>query len=510
MSDEIAPTEEQQEIVSSIASSPSSLMISAYAGTAKTTTLQLAAPGIQYRALALAFNKKIADELRGKMPQNYFVKTLNSLGHQALMKSLEVKSIRLDDRKLGKLVTQAIKDQGLHLSAYQWEATRNLVSAAMQAGISLNNEGQPLLDDTPQNWASLLDDLSSEDFPLCYDLGRRVLKDSNYLTRQGTISFDDQIYYPTILGGLWDSYGIVFVDESQDLSPLNHRMLELSMTPNSRLVAVGDSRQAIYAFRGADSSSMKTMRRLSSSWDDLPLTMTFRCPKKIVERQQEHAPGYRAWDGCREGFFDSTFGEAGKWEFTDLSSYLTSSGLSTVAVLCRNNAPLLSLAFKLLRRGIGCHMLGRDIGRGLANLTKKICRDDSSSITTFLRLLEDWELTQCSIAEANNNPTKADKIRDQSDSLRAVAEGASAKTVKNLLSALENLFDRSEGLITLSSIHRAKGLEWDCVIHLDPWRIPSKWALRDPVQMEQEKNLLYVAETRTKHSLFNLNLEDFQ
>lgn len=155
-------------------------------------------------------------------------------------------------------------------------------------------------------------------------------------------------------------------------------------------------------------------------------------------------------------------------------------------------------------------MLGRDIGRGLANLTKKICRDDSSSITTFLRLLEDWELTQCSIAEANNNPTKADKIRDQSDSLRAVAEGASAKTVKNLLSALENLFDRSEGLITLSSIHRAKGLEWDCVIHLDPWRIPSKWALRDPVQMEQEKNLLYVAETRTKHSLFNLNLEDFQ
>ncbi len=62
------PTPEQLSIVQSIRTSPSSLMILAYAGTAKTTTLQLAAPGIRVPALALAFNKKIADDIRPRLP----------------------------------------------------------------------------------------------------------------------------------------------------------------------------------------------------------------------------------------------------------------------------------------------------------------------------------------------------------------------------------------------------------------------------------------------------------
>ena len=50
-----------------------------------------------------------------------------------------------------------------------------------------------------------------------------------------------------------------------------------------------------------------------------------------------------------------------------------------VAVLCRNNAPLLSMAFKLLRRGIGVKMLGRDIGKGLVPLAKKLFPNPNTS-----------------------------------------------------------------------------------------------------------------------------------
>ena len=69
--------------------------------------------------------------------------------------------------------------------------------------------------------------------------------------------------------------------------------------------------------------------------------------------------------------------------------------------------------------------------------------------------------------------------------------------------------------MTLSTIHRAKGLEWDAVLHLDPWRVPSKWALAaaaggNSAPLEQEKNLIYVAETRTRDLLLQANLEDFQ
>lgn len=503
-------------------------MISAYAGTAKTTTLQLAAPGIRVPALALAFNKKIADDIRPRLPSNFTTKTLNSLGHAAWSRRPNMPStIKIDDRKLGKLVTQTARDFKIDLTSPQWADILCLVKAAQLAGISPQNEGQPLLADSKENWFSLTD-LSPDEFEFHYDIAKAVLVESNRLAKLGQISFDDQIYCPVILGGFWPQFPTVFVDESQDLSPLNHQMLSLTLRPGGRLVAVGDSRQAIYAFRGADSSSMDTMRRLSSNWLDQALTVTFRCPRRVVERQQQHAPGYTAWDGVLDGFIGNieTYqpAEGGRgqddlpfWTFDDLksafsdlpSSFFVGSGPS-LAILCRNNAPLLSLAFKLLRRNIGCIMLGRDIGKGLQTLSKKLAPDDSTPITTLTNRISAWADHQRSLALANDNPTKAERISDQAQGLFAVVEGSSPKTAGELRTALDLLFSRTSGVVTLSSIHRAKGLEFDLVVHLDPWRIPSKWALKDPIQLQQEHNLLYVAETRTRHTLLNLNLADFR
>ena len=77
------PTEEQEAICNAVRLNESSLMVNALAGTAKTTTLKLAAPAVREPALALAFNKKIVDELKGQMPQNFRVQTLNGVGHGA-------------------------------------------------------------------------------------------------------------------------------------------------------------------------------------------------------------------------------------------------------------------------------------------------------------------------------------------------------------------------------------------------------------------------------------------
>lgn len=509
---------EAEAVCISVDSADKLFLTNNFIPTHNTTSLQLAAPVIRQPALSLAFNKKIADEIRPKLPPHFETRTLNSLGHRAWSHGRP--RLQLDSTKLGKLTTQAFKDLHITASSYQWDATRQLVSAAMLAGISPHDDGAPLTEDTTESWSELTD-LSSDDFHFLYPIARTILSESIRLARAGIISFDDQIYCPTILGGTFPKYPVVFVDESQDLSPLNHRMLELTLSSTGRLVAVGDPRQAIYLFRGADATSMSTMRHLRPSWSDCSLTMTFRCPRRVVERQQSHAPGYCAHASVKDGYFAAAFDRPRAsgapqsdneetevwWSFRD--ARLLSNG-GTIAILCRNNAPLLSLAFKLLRQSIGCHMLGRDIGRGLQQLSKKLAEDDNTPITTFISKLNDWAESQHSIALANEKPEKAERILDQKESLLAVIEGSNARTAGDLRNALDNLFRRESGQVTLSSIHRAKGLEWDTVIHLDPWRIPAKYALKNPAQLLQEKNLAYVCETRTRNNLLNLNLRDFK
>ena len=512
------PTDEQQAIIEAVANPQgASLMISAYAGTAKTTTLEMAAPGVKQQALALAFNKKIADELSGKMPPNFKVQTLNGLGHGAWMRTLP-NSVKLDTSKLGKLVTATAKDRKVQLMSDQWDSVRQGVTAAMQAGLSPNNIGEPFVQDTPEVWADILEDVHSDEFDLVHFMCREVLTESINMGRAGIITFDDQVYLPTILGGKWFQYPRVFVDESQDLSPLNHRMLEkCAIGP---ITVVGDPRQAIYKFRGADSESMTTMRRLRTRWDDKSLTLTFRCPKAIVARQQEHAPGYTAFATNPDGFFavppidPETYEGLWKWSF--IEQHMVDIQAPGCAILCRNNAPLLSMAFKLIASGIGCHMLGRDIGKGLERLVKKLSKDDTSMpIVKFMGILHEWLDREIAISTANDKPERADKIQDQADCIQATIDGSNPSNVGDLLSTIDRMFSRDRGLVTLSTIHRAKGLEWPLVVHLDPWRIPSKQALMayergDPSHLIQENNLRYVAETRTRHTLIEADSRSFR
>jgi superfamily I DNA/RNA helicase len=174
----------------------------------------------------------------------------------------------------------------------------------------------------------------------------------------------------------------------------------------------------------------------------------------------------------------------------------------------------MSLAFQLLRKRVGCIMLGRDIGKSLIALIKKIAPDEATGAPEFITLVKDWMASEESLARANEKPERIAAIKDRGESLIAVAEFSGASTVKEIKKRLEALFKRENGVVTLSSIHRAKGLEWDMVMHLDPWRIPSRYAKEalsagDPSQMQQELNLRYVCETRTKNILVMANVADF-
>lgn len=519
-------TDEQDAICTAVQRAEKSLMISALAGTGKTSTIEAAAQRVKEPALATAFNKKIADELSGRLPGNFASKTLNGLGFGAWIRSLNGAKPNVDKDKLRKIIRSVASEINTYLTNEQQDDCYAAVTAVMQAGLSYQNQGSPMVEDTEENWKSLID-VSPMDFDLIYDIGRQTLERSINTARTGYISFDDQIYCPTILGGRFAQYPRVFIDEAQDLSPLNHKMLSLCIRDGGLVTVVGDPRQAIYAFRGADAQSMAKMKALHPSWQDLSLTLTFRCPKAVVARQQAHAPGYRAHDNNFDGAvltapidddtglpswsWDTIKGELGK-----LPTKLIPSVGPAAAIICRNNAPLISLAFKLIRQGIGCQMAGGDIGRGLVAFTRRIpkMKDDDIPIVKFALAMSEWVERECQLAEANHKPERAERLRDQHACIIATMEGASPSTSGDLRLGLKQLFDKSNMPVILSSGHRSKGLEWPLVVHLDPWRIPSKQSqmanlFGDPRPLEQEWNLQYVTETRTKHTLINADLETF-
>lgn len=269
---------------------------------------------------------------------------------------------------------------------------------------------------------------------------------------------------------------------------------------------------SIYAFRGADHNSIDNLKSLRASWLELPLTITFRCPQEIVARQQDHAPGFTAFATAPKGEVVAlplppdgiAPQEPLPWCWEQVQAV---AKRGPVTVLCRNVAPLMSLAFKLLRRSIGVQMVGRDIGKGLQTLSKKILPDDTMPWPDCAAAINDWLARESALAKANKKEHLLEGLEDKAACLLAVGE-AGCHTALDLRRKIELLFSREDGIVTLSTIHRAKGLEWPTVLHLDPWRIPSRYA-QSEAALTQEANLQYVAETRVQRTLIIASLEDF-
>jgi superfamily I DNA/RNA helicase len=310
----------------------------------------------------------------------------------------------------------------------------------------------------------------------------------NCLTRSivsafdGYIDFDDQIYMPILFGGKWPKFPLVMVDEAQDLSPLNHEMLRRLVT--SRLIAVGDPYQSIYAFRGAVTASMGKLRE-QFSMTERTLSVSFRCPQSVVQRARSRVPHMKWPDWATEGIV------------ADLSDLKIAEIPDDAAIICRNNAPLFSAALRLIRAKRGIRLVGSDIGPGLIKTLKKLGPESMTRAETF-DAIDRYEAAQAAKSRAPGS------LADKCSCLRVFAE--QGETLAAGIAYAEYLFS-STGSIQLLSGHKAKGLEWDTVYHLDPWRIPSSYATSEE-DIEQELNIRYVIETRAKRALYLINLEN--
>lgn len=184
-----------------------------------------------------------------------------------------------------------------------------------------------------------------------------------------------------------------------------------------------------------------------------------------------------------------------------LPSYRPSDFPPGSAVLCRNKAPLVSHCYALLQRDVPCTILGKDIGKDLTTLVKKL---RAFNLTDLQSKLEIWRSRESAKAEADGR--SPEPINDQAACISFLAGSLDedSQQVSDLIAKIELMFTDDTGgsgsRVTLSTIHKAKGLEFPLVFLLDRDLLPSKYA-RLPWQRVQERNLLYVAVTRAKETL---------
>ena len=305
--------------------------------------------------------------------------------------------------------------------------------------------------------------------------------------RPDAIDFADMIFLPVRLGWMRPRFDLVVVDEAQDLTVAQLELAIGSLAAGGRVCVVGDDRQAIYAFRGADTDSLARLRAELNA-QELGLKTTYRCGKQIVEMAALLVPDFTAAPTNPEGTIrsiaqDALLAEVAYGDF----------------VLSRANAPLLPIAMTLLRAGRRARIAGRDIGRGLQALVSKLAKGAAAnSVPAFIGRVESWcdrELTRAAqIKSEGARKAKREFIQDQHDMLLELAEGAIS--VGAIRASIEALFTDDglgdAGTVTLSSVHRAKGLEANRV-----------FILADTMRSGEieEDNIRYVAITRAKREL---------
>jgi DNA helicase II / ATP-dependent DNA helicase PcrA len=484
---DLTATDEQAEIIDFVRDNPRRhVLINALAGAAKTSTLRFLCKYLPVEpTLSVAFNKRIADEMGRLLPSHVRCATMNSVGHRVWGAAVG-KRLILETKKNFNLVKNYIDNHlkpGERREAYEIfsDLTKALskaklngyVPSGVPVGRSLISEEGFFggLEETPDDWF--------------IDIVNHCLRESIAQAYGGLVDFDDQIYMSTLFGGSFPSHVRVMVDETQDLSPLNHAMVTKLVSPTSQLIAVGDPWQSIYAFRGADTQSMSG---LSQRFDmhEMTLSISFRCPRSVVRNAHDRVPHMRWPDWAIEGTVEAL----PSWSAKDIPD--------GAAIICRNNAPLLSTALALLKASRGVHLVGTDLGPQLVKTLKKLSPRGDLPRAAVHDAIDAWE--QEKMRKARDSGT----ISDRADCLRVFANFGD--TLGAAITYCELLFS-SKGPVQLLSGHKAKGLEWDTVYHLDPHRIPSPWA-KEGEALEQELNVRYVIETRAKRALYFVRLED--
>jgi len=468
----------QQAIFDFIEHSTGHGIVEAVAGSGKTTTIVEAASRIEGKAIFVAFNKHIAEALQTKLPPHVEARTLHSVGMQILRSKGYAK---VNNRKAANIMKYDV---------FRWDTCSPKRKKKMWAmyrpmlklvGLAKSQGYGP--DVSVKTMESIVDRHAIE-LPECWCWGTFTAILTCCFEKENVIDFDDMIWFPLVKELPFPKYDYVFVDESQDLSPAQAQFVRCLASDDGRIIAVGDTHQAIYGFRGADSEAMQRLKETLNA-TVLPLSICYRCGTKIVECAQNLVPHIEASPTAEDGLVTSI-------PRSVFSEHVTDKDY----VLCRVTAPLVEQCLNLISMGRKATVLGRDISDQLLQTIKGLKLKDSHSIDEYIDALNDWYSSMC--LKYEHKKAALMKSMDTYDTLRAVGTGCG--TVADIKTRIDNIFSKDGEGIIFSTIHKSKGLEADTIFILNPELLPHPLASQG-WQQEQENNLHYVAITRAKKKL---------
>ena len=497
----------QEKIFEYIGGASGHLVVEAAAGSGKTSTLvkSLEYIPLDKKVLMTAFNRDIVSVLTKKTKgmENVDVMTLHGLGLSMLKRNFPTKTFIPEPFKYDSHIKNNIK---FYTSINTYSLSGRNYYKYLDNIKKYVDFGRFYLCQTAKDLDFIEDRYGIDTIADEKQVAIKVMQWGK--TELDSVDYTDMIWMPHVLflkpiGLLYD---FIMVDECQDMNKAERELVLKCFKMGTRLISVGDSNQMLYSFAGGDPDSFKALKSLPNT-ECLPLSISYRCPKNVVEFAQKLVPSIEYNESnVNDGFvkYDVSLSDV---EDGDM-------------ILCRNNAPLIQIYNEFLKLGKKAFIRGKDIGANLKTLVKSIkqekvnadCREDG----LFVRLYDDLFVTRNKIMErssvdaktAMTSPIIENKL-DMIKALEILAEGTN--TTDELIAKIDEIFpkkDKKDG-IALSTIHKAKGLEANNVYIACKSLMPSKSAKKD-WELKQEHNLMYVAYTRAKNTLGFIDERDFK
>jgi superfamily I DNA/RNA helicase len=524
------PSPYQEAILAELKNSSKNIMVQAVAGSGKTSTLKLICETLprQY-VVALAFNKVSAEAFKEKLPAHIESSTMHSYGFTVLRKYTS--GIEVDQHKQKRIMKGVIYDK----AGFEW-AKKHIPEVQKIADMCVNT----CIDPMNINALSDMVDVFGLDIAnakvaghdkISVDMHGPII--AEYLKQcraeRAKISFDDMIdqvvhHQLTMLPP-----DLILGDEVQDWNKLQAEFIRLmagkAPVPSaevwgdifgpatlsspvierptaSRVVLVGDRRQSIYSFRGADPKSMDSLS-VHFAPVELPLSVCYRCPRSVIALAQEVVGDdyILPADTAEEG-------EVLERQTSELDLTLSELKAGDM-VMCRVNAPLVPLALRLIAQQRRATVRGSEatFSKGLIKLVEAAEETfRPTSLSEFLAGLRIMVEKQIARLCKHDKVGEASRLEDRYQCIRAIAED-SDDTVE-IVEKIEKVFDDTEEIeagkkpnlgVIFSSVHRAKGREAETAVILAPHLMPHpavQFAKNYEMQMEQEMNCKYVAITR--------------